>query len=71
MQDLLFSNLFNKTAETTISPISFMVSVGVALILGMIIALAYSYKTVHTKEFMVNFSGFTSSCRVGHIFSKW
>lgn len=53
MQDLLFSNLFNKTAETTISPISFMVSVGVALILGMIIALAYSYKTVHTKEFMV------------------
>ena len=54
MQDLLFSNLFSTTENTsTVSTTGFLISIGVALFLGLIIALAYSYKTVHTKDFMI------------------
>lgn len=54
MQDLLFNNLFDGSAESTaISPVTFLISIGAALVLGLIISLTYSYKTVHTKDFMV------------------
>lgn len=54
MEDLLFSNLFSSSAEnSTISPLSFFISIAAALVLGLIISLVYSYRTVHTKEFMV------------------
>ncbi|MBF0713380.1 DUF4956 domain-containing protein [Gemella sp. GH3] len=52
MQNMLFNNLFSSSSETTISTTTFLVSIAVALVLGVILALAYSYKTIHTKEFM-------------------
>lgn len=53
MLDTLFKGLFDTDLTTVISLTDFLVCVGFSLILGIIMALAYIYKTRYTKSFVV------------------
>ena len=48
----LFSGLFDSSAATVISVGNFLLCVGVALILGLLLAVAYMYHTRYTKSFV-------------------
>ena len=48
----LFSGLFDTSAATTISVGSFLLCMGAALILGLLLAGAYMYRTRYTKSFV-------------------
>lgn len=54
---MLSSKLFEGVVQTDAAPIiglsDFMLCVGTALIIGMFIALVYTYKTSYTKSFVV------------------
>ncbi len=49
----LFSGLFDSSTTTVISVGNFMLCVAVALVLGLILAFAYMYRTRYTKSFVV------------------
>ena len=48
----LFSGLFDTSAATTISVESFLLCMGTALLLGLLLAGAYMYRTRYTKSFV-------------------
>lgn len=54
---MLFDKMFEGIMETEAAPIigfsNFVLCVGAALIIGMFIALVYTYKTKYTKSFVV------------------
>lgn len=53
MLNNLFKGLFDTDLTSTISVTDFMLCLGVALVLGFVMAMAYMYKTRYTKSFVV------------------
>ncbi len=53
MLDNLFKGLFDSDLTTVISVTDFMLCLGSSLVLGLVIALAYMYRTRYTKSFIV------------------
>ena len=53
MPDSLFRGLFDSDLTRVISPADFLLCVGCSLILGLLIALAYLYRTRCTRSFVV------------------
>ena len=50
----MFDQLFNDVfTGTTINPASMFGAIGVALVLGLILAKVYQYKTIYSKSFMM------------------
>ena len=53
MLERIFSGLFDSHYSTVISLSDFLLCVGVALVVGLILALCYMYKSRYTKSFIV------------------
>ena len=53
MFDNLFRGLFDTDMTTVIAPGQFLLCVGAALVLGLVIALSYMYRTRYTRSFVV------------------
>ena len=50
----MFDQLFNDVfTGTTINPASMFGAIGIALVLGLILAKVYQYKTIYSKSFMM------------------
>ena len=48
----IFAGIFDNSMVAVISPLDFLLCIGASLLLGLILALAYSYKTRFTKSFV-------------------
>ena len=49
----MFDQLFNDVfTGTTINPASMFGAISIALVLGLILAKVYQYKTIYSKSFM-------------------
>lgn len=53
MPENLFRGLFDTEMTAVIAPSQFLLCVGAALVLGLIIALSYMYRTRYTRSFVV------------------
>ncbi len=53
MSDAIFKGLFDTDMTNVISPADFLICVGCSLIIGLILALAYMYRSNYTKSFVV------------------
>lgn len=53
MLDNLFQGLFDTELTTVISVSDFLLCIGLSLVLGLVMALAYMYRTDYTKSFVV------------------
>ena len=53
MLDQLFKGLFDTDLTAVVSVTDFLLCLGVSLLLGLIMALAYMYRTRYTKSFLV------------------
>lgn len=53
MLDKFFNGLFTSELTTVISISDFLLCIGFSLVLGLIMALAYMYRTHYTKSFVV------------------
>lgn len=53
MLDSFFKGVFDTDISTTIRVSDFLLCVGCALFLGIVLALAYMYKTRYTKSFVI------------------
>lgn len=53
MLDTLFSGLFDSSLTSVISVTDFLLCLGTALLLGLVMAFAYMYRTRYTKSFVV------------------
>ena len=53
MLDSLFKGLFDSPTASVISVTDFLICLGAALVIGVIMALSYMYKTRYTKSFVV------------------
>ena len=53
MLDTLFKGLFDSDLTNVISPGNFLLCLGFSLVLGLVMALAYMYRTRYTKSFVV------------------
>ena len=53
MLDNLFRGVFDTTTTAVITVTDFMLCLGVALVIGLVMALAYMYRTRYTKSFVV------------------
>ena len=51
----LFRGLFDSELTTVISVTDFMVCLGLSLVLGLIMAVSYMYRTRYTKSLMLCF----------------
>jgi len=49
----IFGNVLDSSVTSTLDIGSFLISVGAALVLGLIMALAYTYRTNYSKGFVV------------------
>ncbi len=56
MFENLFRGLFDTETATVISISDFLLCLGFALVLGLVMALAYMYRTRYTKSFVVTLS---------------
>ncbi len=54
--DKIFKGLFDSDLTSVIGVGDFMLCVGVSLVIGLIMALAYAYRTRYTKSFLVTLS---------------
>ncbi|MCM1283237.1 MAG: DUF4956 domain-containing protein [Muribaculaceae bacterium] len=52
MLDVLFQSVFTNTAASLRVP-QFLLSIGVSLVIGILLSLVYTYKSHHTKSFVV------------------
>lgn len=52
----LFSGIFNEHFSTVITLDSFLICLGAALLLGIILAVAYAFKSRYTKSFILTLS---------------
>lgn len=66
---MLFNKLFEGVMETESVPLigfsNFVLCVGAALLIGVFIALVYTYKTNYTKSFVVTLATLPSPYVVG------
>lgn len=53
MLDTIFGNILDSTVTSSIDAGSFILTIAAALVLGLVMALAYTYKTKYTKSFVV------------------
>ncbi len=53
MLDKLFKGVFDSELATVISVTDFILCIGFSLVLGLLMALAYMYKTRYTKSFVI------------------
>lgn len=53
MLDTIFKGLFDSDMTVTIAPADFLLCLGLSLVLGLFLALAYMYRTRYTKSFVV------------------
>lgn len=53
MFDSFFRGLFDAEAEAVIAPGDFLLCIGCALLVGVMLAAAYAYKTRYTKSFLM------------------
>lgn len=53
MADKMFRGLFDSDLASVISVTDFMMCLGFSLVLGLIMALAYMYRTRYTKSFVI------------------
>ena len=53
MLEQIFGNVLDSSVTSTLDIGSFLISVGAALVLGLIMALAYTYRTNYSKGFVV------------------
>ncbi|MDD3163038.1 MAG: DUF4956 domain-containing protein [Sphaerochaetaceae bacterium] len=53
MLDSFFSSLFESSTAAAITVSDFLICIGASLVLGLILALAYMYKSRYTKSFAV------------------
>lgn len=53
MLDNLFRGVFDTATTAVITVTDFMLCLGVALVIGLVMALAYMYRTRYTKSFVV------------------
>lgn len=53
MLEEIFVGLFDTEGAAVISPVDFLLCIGVSLLLGVIMATAYMYRTRYTKSFVV------------------
>ena len=53
MIDNLFEGLFNAELTSVISVVDFMLCLSFSLLLGLVMALAYMYRTRYTKSFVI------------------
>ncbi len=51
--DIIFKGVFDASNTSTISPENFLLCVGVALAVGIVLALAYMFRTRYTKSFVI------------------
>lgn len=51
--DRIFKGLFDSDAVAVISPANFLICLGVSLVLGLVMACAYRYRTRYTRSFVV------------------
>jgi hypothetical protein len=52
----LFGGIFDTSLSTVISPIDFCLCLGVALVLGIILALVYTFRSRYSKSFILTIS---------------
>ena len=53
MLDNLFGGLFDTDLTTVISVTDFLLCLGCSLVLGLVMAFAYMYRTRYTKSFVI------------------
>lgn len=53
MLDSLFKGVFDTTATSSVNISDFLLCLGAALIMGIIMCLAYTYKNIYSKSFVV------------------
>lgn len=53
MLDTIFRGLFDSDITVVISVTDFMLCLGFSLVLGLVMAFAYMYRTRYTKSFVV------------------
>lgn len=53
MLNNIFKGLFDSSTQTIISPLEFLICIGTALLIGLMFALIYTYKSRYTKSFVV------------------
>lgn len=53
MLDLLFKGLFDTDLTSVISVGDFILCIGVSLVIGLVMALGYMYRTRYTKSFVI------------------
>lgn len=53
MLDTLFKGIFDSSTTSVISVSNFLLCIGLSLVLGIILALSYTYKTRYTKSFLL------------------
>lgn len=51
--DNLFQGLFDSSTQTVISVTDFIICIGVSLLIGIFLAVAYTYKNRYTKSFVL------------------
>jgi len=51
MLNQLFNDVFTSTA---VKPLTMLEAIGVALVLGLVVAKVYQYKTVYSKSFVMS-----------------
>ena len=51
--DAIFKGIFDNELTQTIKVEDFLLCLGVSLVLGLVMALAYAWRTEHTKSFLV------------------
>ncbi|MBQ3073070.1 MAG: DUF4956 domain-containing protein [Ruminococcus sp.] len=56
MLENLFKGLFDSDLQTVISVPDFLLCLGVSLVIGILMALAYMYRTRYTKSFVITLS---------------
>ena len=56
MLETIFRGLFDSDLTAVISVTDFMLCLGTALVLGLVMAFAYMYRTRYTKSFVVTYS---------------
>ena len=56
MLDTIFKGIFDSSETAAISVSDFLLCIGVSLIIGVLLALAYTYKSRYTKSFVLTLS---------------
>lgn len=56
MLNNLFKGVFDTSLQTVISPFNFLLCVGTALAIGLILTFVYTYKNKYTQSFVVTLS---------------